>query len=114
MALAARELGFRLIHISTDLVFDGTKGNYTEEDPVRAISVYSRAKIEAETIVRELAPWAVILRIGVLYGPGNRHYPGFVDTVMARWRSGQPMTFYVDQYRTPTFAPQVAEVVEKS
>jgi dTDP-4-dehydrorhamnose reductase len=114
MALAARELGFRLIHISTDLVFDGTKGNYTEEDPVRGISVYSRAKIEAETIVRELAPGAVILRIGVLYGPGNCHYPGFVDTVMARWRSGQPMTFYVDQYRTPTFAPQVAEVAEKA
>ena len=113
MAQASREFGFRLIHISTDLVFDGTKGNYTEEDQVRGISVYSRAKIEAERIVREIAPSAVILRIAVLYGPGNRNHPGFVDTVMARWRSGQPMTFYVDQYRTPTFAPQVAEVVQK-
>jgi dTDP-4-dehydrorhamnose reductase len=114
MAQAASEHGFRLIHISTDLVFDGTKGNYTEEDPVRGISVYSRAKIEAETMVRELSPGAVILRIAVLYGPGNPHNPGFVDSVMARWRSGQPMVFYVDQYRTPTFAPQVAEVVEKA
>jgi dTDP-4-dehydrorhamnose reductase len=113
MALASREFDFRLIHISTDLVFDGTKGNYTEEDQVRGISVYSRAKIEAEKIVRDIAPSAVILRIAVLYGPGNRNHPGFVDTIMARWRSGRPMTFYVDQYRTPTFAPQVADVVQK-
>jgi dTDP-4-dehydrorhamnose reductase len=113
MAQASREFGFRLVHISTDLVFDGTKGNYREEDQVRGISVYSRTKIEAERLVREIAPSAIILRIAVLYGPGNRDHPGFVDSVMARWRSGQPMTFYVDQYRTPTFAPQVADVVQK-
>jgi dTDP-4-dehydrorhamnose reductase len=113
MAQASREFGFRLIHISTDLVFDGTKGNYTEADQVRGISVYSRAKIEAERLVREIAPSAVILRIAVLYGPGNRDHPGFVDTVMARWRSGKPMTFYVDQYRTPTFALQVADAAGK-
>jgi dTDP-4-dehydrorhamnose reductase len=62
MALAARELGFRLIHIPPIWCLMERKGT-TRKRSVRAISVYSRAKIEAETIVRELAPGAVILKL---------------------------------------------------
>lgn len=111
VARAARRVGCRLVHISTDLVFDGKRGNYTEEDPVAGINVYSSAKIEAEAVVRSIMPAAVILRVSILYGVGNPAHPGFMDTVILSWRSGRPMRFYTDQIRTPTFAPQVAEAV---
>jgi dTDP-4-dehydrorhamnose reductase len=113
VAHACREEGARLVHISTDLVFDGSKGNYTEEDEVRGISVYSRSKIEAEDIVRGSDPAAVVLRVAVLYGTGSPAYPGYIESVLRQWRRGEPVTFYTDQYRSPTFAPQAAECINK-
>jgi len=113
VARSARAARARLVHISTDLVFDGKRGNYSEDDPVRGISVYARAKIEAEAVVAGIDPEAAILRVSVLYGRGNAAYPGFLDTVLAKWRAGEPMKFYTDQFRTPTFAPQVADAVRR-
>jgi dTDP-4-dehydrorhamnose reductase len=104
--------GSRLIHISTDLVFDGEKGYYTEKDPVRGLSVYSAAKIAAENLIRRMIPSAVILRIAVLYGAGSPSSPGFLETILRAWRAGSPMRFYTDQYRTPVFAPEVARAIE--
>jgi len=113
VARACREAGARLAHISTDLVFDGSKGNYLEEDEVHGISIYSRAKIEAETIVRAVDSSAVILRVAVLYGAGSPAYAGYVANVLRQWGKGEPVTFYTDQYRSPTYAPQVAECVNR-
>ena len=110
---ACREAGSRLVHISTDLVFDGVRGGYTEEDPVRGLNVYSRSKIEAENIVRAGDPAAVVLRVALLYGMGSPASPGYVESVLRQWRRGEPVTFYTDQYRTPAFAPQVAACVDK-
>jgi dTDP-4-dehydrorhamnose reductase len=109
---ACRESGARLVHVSTDLVFDGSKGNYVEEDEVRGISVYSRCKIEAEDIALR-DPAAVVLRVAVIYGTGSPAYPGYLENVLQQWRRGEPVTFYTDQFRTPTFAPQVAECIDK-
>ena len=58
VARSARAARARLVHISTDLVFDGKRGNYSEDDPVRGISVYARAKIEAEAVVAGIDPEA--------------------------------------------------------
>jgi len=103
----------KLIHISTDLVFDGKKGNYSEDDPPRGINEYSRSKIAAEQIVLSDSPEAVILRLSVLYGPRHSAHPCFLDEILARWRHDQAMAFFTDQYRNPTFAPQVAFAVEQ-
>jgi dTDP-4-dehydrorhamnose reductase len=111
VAEACRRSSARLIHISTDLVFDGKRGRYTEDDEVGGISVYSRAKIEAEEVVRATTPSSVILRVALLYGFGNAMHPGSVAATIRSWRQGKALTFYVDQYRTPTFAPQVCEAV---
>src|SRR5262249_41849994 len=108
-----REFGAKFIHISTDFVFDGTKGNYSEEDRVHGINEYGKSKIEAERIVLTLEPTAVILRPSIMYGPENSAHPGFMDEILLRWRQGQPLEFYTDQYRSPTFAPQVGEAIER-
>src|SRR5262249_21279097 len=69
VARECKSFGAKLIHISTDLVFDGAKGHYSEEDPVRGLSEYSRSKIRAEQAVLAGSPAAVILRVSVMYGP---------------------------------------------
>jgi dTDP-4-dehydrorhamnose reductase len=102
----------RLIHISTDLVFDGTKGNYTEEDPVKGVNEYARSKIAAEQAVAAESPESVILRVSVMYGPGNPRHPGFLGEILERWRKQEAMAFFVDQFRTPTFSPQVADAIQ--
>jgi len=111
IAEACARTSARLIHISTDLVFDGVRGQYTEGDKVRGISVYARAKIEAEEIVQAMASASIVLRIALLYGYGNAAHTGFVAATLRSWREGKALTFYTDQYRTPAFAPQVCEAV---
>jgi len=113
VACACNTLGAKLIHISTDLVFDGTKGNYSEDDPVEGINEYSRSKIAAEQIVLAESPNGVILRLSVLYGPRFSANAGFIDEMVGHWQKGEAMGLFTDQYRTPTFAPQVADAVER-
>jgi dTDP-4-dehydrorhamnose reductase len=112
VAAACAANGARLVYISSDLVFDGLKGNYTEEDPVRAVNVYSACKIAAETFALRSAPETVVLRISVVYGKPSPANPGFLGEILRSWRAGKPMNFYTDQYRTPTYGPAVAQVVE--
>ncbi len=112
VAAACALYGSRLFYISSDLVFDGTKGNYTEEDAVRGVSVYAECKIQAESIARQSAATAVVLRISVLYGVGSPSNPGFLGDILQSWRTGRPMVLYTDQFRTPTYGPEVARVID--
>ncbi len=113
VAAACRRTDARLLHVSTDLVFDGKRGLYTEEDEVQGISVYSRAKIDAERAIQSIAPLSILLRVALLFGVGSAHHPGSVAAIVRTWHVGRALTFYTDQYRTPTYAPQVMEAVEK-
>jgi len=110
---ACNTRGAKLIHVSTDLVFDGKKGNYSEDDLPEGINEYSSSKIAAEHVVLAECPRAVILRLSVLYGPRDAVHPGFLDDMLAHWQKGEAMGFFTDQYRNPTFAPQVADAVER-
>jgi dTDP-4-dehydrorhamnose reductase len=113
VAKVASEMGCRLVHISTDLVFDGFRGNYREADEVRGINVYARSKIAAEREVNRLSPPAVILRVSILYGWGPDSHPGAVRRMLQLWREGTSAPYFYDQFRTPTSAPQVARVIEE-
>lgn len=66
----------RLIFISTDMVFDGKRGNYREEDRPKPLSVYAATKVEAEQIVRKSTTEALICRMALMYGRGllKRYY----------------------------------------
>lgn len=112
VAAACAANGSRLFYISSDLVFDGMAGNYSEEHSVRAVSVYSACKIAAETLALRSAADAVVLRISVVYGTPSPSNPGFLGDILRSWRAGNPMNFYTDQFRTPTYGPAVAQAVE--
>lgn len=67
LAAACARRGAHLVHLSTDAVFDGKKGNYVETDPPNPLSVYARTKLEAEQAVAEANPAATIARVN-FYG----------------------------------------------
>jgi dTDP-4-dehydrorhamnose reductase len=94
VALAAHRAGARLIHLSTDLVFDGEHGApYTEDDEPRPITAYGQQKLEAEQLVRRLHPEALIVRTSLLFGP-----PDGPQEALAR---RDDVTFHTDEIRTP-------------
>jgi dTDP-4-dehydrorhamnose reductase len=101
VALNARRCGARLVHLSTDLVFDGEHGApYTEDSETRPVSAYGIAKAQAEEHVRRLHPEALVVRTSLLYGkaePGPQEKLAFSD-----------VAFYVDEIRCPTVVGELA------
>lgn len=109
LAVSCRRLGLKLIHLSTDYVFDGTKpGPYVEWDATRPLSVYGHSKLLGEEWVRQQCPDHFIVRTAWLYGlPG----PNFVMAILARARSLGPtgmLKVVADQHGTPTSALALA------
>jgi dTDP-4-dehydrorhamnose reductase len=109
LAVACRRLGVKLIHLSTDYVFDGTKpGPYVEWDATRPLSVYGRSKLLGEEWVRQQCTDHFIVRTAWLYGvPG----PNFVSAILARGRQLAPdgeLKVVRDQRGTPTSALALA------
>lgn len=94
VALAAHRAGARLIHLSTDLVFDGEHGApYTEDDEPRPIMEYGQQKLEAEQLVSRAHPDALIVRTSLLIGP-----PDGQQEALAR---REDVTFFTDEIRSP-------------
>ena len=109
VAEAAAATGARLLHISTDLVFDGETGGYTEADPPRPILPYGQAKYEAERQVRRLHPQAVVVRPSLLchLNPPDPRTQWVLDGLAGR----AEVTLFVDEYRTPAWVTDVARAL---
>lgn len=100
----------RLIHISTDLVFDGERGNYREEDAVAPRSVYGRTKAAAESAV--LAGGRnLVARVSLLFGPTLMEQPTFFDRMTMALRERRPMALFDDEWRTPLSLETAAEAL---
>ena len=107
LARAAQEAGARLLHISTDYVFDGRATRpYREDDPVGPLNVYGRSKLAGEEAIREILPQAhLIVRTQWLFGVGG---PNFVATVLRLARERPQLKVVNDQHGRPTYTPDLA------
>ncbi|MFZ5447354.1 MAG: dTDP-4-dehydrorhamnose reductase [Thermodesulfobacteriota bacterium] len=109
LAVACRRLGLKLIHISTDYVFDGAKPDpYVEWDPTGPLSVYGRSKLLGEEWVRQQSPDHFIVRTAWLYGVAG---PNFVTAILAQGRklgTAGELKVVKDQRGTPTSALALA------
>lgn len=98
----------RLVYYSTDYVFDGTAGPYSEEDAPNPLSEYGRQKLEVEEYVRGALPDALVLRVAVVYG-WERNPKNFAHRLVNNLRAGNTqMRLPSDQYGNPSYAPNLA------
>ncbi len=105
-ARAAAALGARFVFISTDLVFDGRTGGYTELQPAMPVLPYGQLKLEAESAVRNACEDAVILRPSLLVGEsGIMQRPAYECGQLVR---GQPADLFTDEFRSPAHVDDVA------
>jgi dTDP-4-dehydrorhamnose reductase len=106
LAAAAAAAGARVVHVSTDYVFDGTKREpYVEADPVAPRSAYGRSKLAGERAVAGAAPDHAIARTAWLFGAGGRN---FVDTMLRLGAERDEVSVVVDQVGCPTWTGHLA------
>jgi dTDP-4-dehydrorhamnose reductase len=109
LADASRKAGARLIHLSSDYVYDGEKSEpYVESDQLHPLSVYGQTKLDGETAVREHCNEHVILRTSWVYSPFGRN---FVRSMLELAATRSRLTVVDDQYGNPTSALDVADAV---
>jgi dTDP-4-dehydrorhamnose reductase len=111
LARACRELGVRLVHFSTNYVFDGAAAEpYTENDEPRPASAYARSKREGERRVLDALPSALVIRSSGLYGRQGSAIKGgsFPERILAKARAGDALRVVADQRLNPTATSDLA------
>ena len=108
LSIAAKEIGAKLIHVSTDYVFAGD-GNepYTEFDPVAPNSAYGKTKLEGERFVQQFAEKYFIVRTAWLYGDGHN----FAKTMLRLSENHDKVSVVCDQLGSPTSALELARMI---
>jgi len=100
-----------LIHVSTDLVFDGRRGNYREEDDPHPISLYGWTKLAAEFAVRGRKSPHAIIRTSLVYGRSLEGNRGADEKLVSTWKDGKQTPLFVDEYRNPTAVGELASAI---
>lgn len=102
IACLCKELGAKMIFCSTDAVFDGTKGNYTESDVPHAVNFYAETKIKAEQIVLSASDKNVVARLALVMGlPVIGQGNSFLADTIGKLGKGIQIPFPVNEIRTP-------------
>ncbi|MDX1663628.1 MAG: dTDP-4-dehydrorhamnose reductase [Candidatus Promineifilaceae bacterium] len=111
VALACREAGAEMVHISTNEVFAGDDaGGYEEWRPLNPMNPYARSKAAAEFHVRHLLPRHYIVRTAWTYAPGGRN---FVHTILRYARERGELRVVTDEIANPTYVKDVAEAIDR-
>ena len=98
------------IFFSTDLVFDGRKGNYVETDTVNPLNVYAETKAEAEQIVL-CNPRHTVIRTSLNFGASPSGDRSFNEELRRAWQAGKTLRLFRDEFRCPIAAPVTAQAV---
>ena len=108
LADAARKAGARLVHVSTDFVFDGASGTpYATDAPTAPLNAYGRTKLAGE---QAAGPDALVVRTAWVYGPSGGN---FVRTMLRLMAERPEVRVVADQAGTPTYAPALANAIWK-
>lgn len=109
IAMASFAVNAHLVFVSTDLVFDGEAGMYTETDAPSPINRYARTKAQAEHIVRSASPDFAVVRPSFIYGkPLADHHASYSETLYRNLRDGILTPVFANQYRSPIEAGVLA------
>jgi dTDP-4-dehydrorhamnose reductase len=105
------EKNARLIHFSTDYVFDGAKSEaYTEEDEASPISIYGESKLAGEKNVLAVQNRNLVVRVSWVFGPDR---PSFIDAMVQQAQENNQVDAVADKFSTPTYTLDIAEMVKR-
>ena len=115
LAEYSRDHSCRLIHLSTDFVFDGTSSiAYTETDVPNPVNYYGKTKQWSEEVIGQLCTDYAIVRVEVVYGkPLPKQHGNIVHLVKNRLENGQSIRVVSDQFRSPTWVEDIACAIEQ-
>jgi dTDP-4-dehydrorhamnose reductase len=109
LGMAMSECGGKVIHISTDYIFDGLSSRpYVETDPVRPLSAYGRTKLAGEEALRSVDAPSAIVRTAWLYSENGNN---FLRTMLRLGETRQELGIVFDQVGTPTFAEDLSAAI---
>ena len=104
--------GRRLVFTSTDMVFDGSKSWWREDDPAEPVLAYGRSKRAAELAAMS-CPGCLVARLPLMYGPTRCGRPAFFENSLAALRRGEPQSFFEDEFRTPLHLDAAAAILTR-
>jgi dTDP-4-dehydrorhamnose reductase len=104
----ARMIGAKLIHVSSDYVFDGLRGPYGEDDRPNPINYYGKTKLASENVLRSGDVHFAIARTIVLYGTGKNVKQNFALFLVNALKEGKPIRAATDQVSNPTYVHDLA------
>jgi len=112
LAISAREIKTKLVHYSTDYVFDGTKiGFYTEEDQPNPLNEYGKSKLFGEFFIQEVLENYLIFRVSWVYGKGTQNFLYKLE----EWvKKQEVLKIAVDEFSVPTSTRTIVEVTLKA
>lgn len=113
LAMLSASINAHFIYVSTDYVFDGEKGLYTEEDKPSPINYYGYTKLKGEEFVKKYAKQWCIARASVIYGYGweQTQKPNFATWIINNLKQGKEIKVIKDQYVSPTLNTNLAEML---
>lgn len=110
LAVQCKKKGIRFAHISTDAVFDGKMGDYTEEDTPNPLSVYARTKLEGERNVTAEYPEAIIARVN-FYGFSLSGKRSLAEFFLNNLKAGSPVNGFVDVLFCPLYVTDLVDIL---
>lgn len=116
IAIISKELDSILIYISTDYIFDGTKGQpYTEEDVPNPLNVYGDSKLAGEHFVKNILEKYYIIRSSSLFGTAGSSGKGgnFIETMIKKVRNNEEIKVVDDMIMSPTYTKDLADTIKK-
>lgn len=107
---AANLSAAKLVHFSTDYIFDGLAGPYSEDASPNPVNIYGQAKLDAENYIKENCHDWLIIRVTVVYGWESRG-KNFISALIDKLSNKQTMKIPIDQIGSPTFADNMLDIV---
>lgn len=121
LAMACRQADAKLVHYSTDYVFDGTKGSpYVETDQTHPLGAYAVSKLAGELYAQAYLADPLVIRTSGVFGPGGMFTPrgNFVEIMLRMAKANHPIRVVQDHVASPTYAPamasRTADMVERN
>lgn len=107
----AKQNHARFIFVSTDTVFDGERGNYSERDTPNPLNIYALTKFESEKYILKNLNNGVIVRSALFYGMSLNGSPSFTQVMLDKLKAGDQVTVFTDQYRSPVPVANLAQAI---